>query len=330
MPSYLSPGVYTRETDFSFYIKQISTSACGMMGIAEKGPINKPTLVTSWEQFVRKFGSYIPDSYLAYAARVFFDNGGQVLYVNRIESYDLPTILGSLLAVKAITGLMDREGVYATLTTGTSGTNRITWRAKNTGTAGNSIQIAAVKSGNSTPLSVSVNGQIVTVNLATDVSGNATSTCYQVATAVSNHASASALVEATNVDANVVAPFAATSLTGGQNARNSMNVYALSEGAWGNSISVEVADSTVDPASLFSLTVRYKGDIVESFRDLSMDAAHPSYVEIAINEISEYITVSDSGAPTTSALRRPLAGVFTLSEGFNGIEWVNDSTTSPL
>jgi len=325
MPSYLSPGVYTRETDFSFYIKQISTSACGMIGIAEKGPINSPTLVTSWEQFVRKFGSYIADGYLAYAARAFFDNGGQVLYVNRIESYDWPTDPDSLLACKSMAGLMDREGVAASLTTGTTG-NRITWRAKNTGTAGNSIQIAAVKSGNNTPLSVSVSGLVITVNLATDASGNATSTCSQVVTAVNNHASASALIQATQVDYGVVAPFAATSLTGGQNARNSINFYALSEGTWGNNLSVEIADSTVDSANLFNLTVRYKGDVVESFRDLSMDPAHQSYVGTAINERSEYVTVYDFETATTPALRRPLAGAFALSYGEDGIDYISDSS----
>ena len=49
MGTYLSPGIYTREVDFSFYVKQISTSSCGMVGVAERGPINKPVLVTSWE-----------------------------------------------------------------------------------------------------------------------------------------------------------------------------------------------------------------------------------------------------------------------------------------
>jgi hypothetical protein len=52
-----------------------------MVGITEKGPVNKPVLVTSWEQFINKFGSYINEGYLAYAARSFFDNGGSVLYV---------------------------------------------------------------------------------------------------------------------------------------------------------------------------------------------------------------------------------------------------------
>ena len=84
MPTFLSPDIYAREVDFSHYVKAISTSACGMVGVAERGPINKATLVTSWEQFLNKFGSYTNEGYLAYAARSFFDNGGSVLYVNRI------------------------------------------------------------------------------------------------------------------------------------------------------------------------------------------------------------------------------------------------------
>jgi hypothetical protein len=109
MTAYLSPGVYTRETDFSFYIKQISTSACGMIGVAEKGPVNKPTLVTSWEQFTRKFGSYIADGYLAYAARAFFDNGGGVLWVTRIAHATDPTDPTTITATAASVTLKDRH-----------------------------------------------------------------------------------------------------------------------------------------------------------------------------------------------------------------------------
>src|SRR5512146_1994344 len=108
MPTYLSPGVYTRETDSSFYVKQISTSAAAMVGIAERGPINKPVLVTSWEQFVNQFGSYITTGYLAYAARAFFDNGGAVLYVCRVAHQSDPTDRSTLTAVKSTVTLKNR------------------------------------------------------------------------------------------------------------------------------------------------------------------------------------------------------------------------------
>jgi phage tail sheath protein FI len=112
MPSYLSPGVYPRETDFSFYVKQISTSSAAMVGVAEKGPINKPTLVTSWEQFLKTFGGYINEGYLAYAARSFFDNGGSVLYVCRVAHYADPTDRNTLTGQKAMTKLVSQMDMY--------------------------------------------------------------------------------------------------------------------------------------------------------------------------------------------------------------------------
>ena len=113
MGTYLSPGIYTREVDFSFYVKQISTSSCGMVGVAERGPINKPVLVTSWEQFINKFGSYLQAGYLAYAARAFFDNGGSILFVNRIAHLTDPTDRNTLTAVKAQAVLKDRRAATA-------------------------------------------------------------------------------------------------------------------------------------------------------------------------------------------------------------------------
>jgi phage tail sheath protein FI len=112
MPSYLSPGVYPRETDFSFYVKQISTSSAAMVGVAEKGPINKPTLVTSWEQFLKTFGGYINEGYLAYAARAFFDNGGSVLYVCRVAHYADPTDRNTLTGQKAMSKLVSQMDMY--------------------------------------------------------------------------------------------------------------------------------------------------------------------------------------------------------------------------
>ncbi len=109
MTSYLSAGVAIKETDFSFYVKQISTASCAMVGVAERGPINRPTLVTSWERFTRVFGSFIRSGYLAYAARLFFDNGGSILYVNRIAHLADPSDRHSLTALKSLVDLLDRS-----------------------------------------------------------------------------------------------------------------------------------------------------------------------------------------------------------------------------
>jgi phage tail sheath protein FI len=325
MTAYLSPGVYTRETDFSFYVKQISTSACGMIGIAEKGPINKPTLVTSWEQFVRSFGSYIADGYLAYAARAFFDNGGQVLYVNRVAHYTDPADKATLAAKKASVTLKGRDAAAAALATGTPGTDRITWTAKTPGAAGDAITVALVATGNNTPLSVEVAGQAITVHLATDSGGSATSTVAQVVAAITAHAGASALVTATSTDTGVVTAIAATHLAGGADAQDTLKVSAISEGAWGNGLSVEIANGTLEPTSEFNITVRLNGDVVESFRDLSMDESETNHVELAVNEKSEFITVEDLSATANTAEHRPVAGTFALTLGDDGITGLTDA-----
>ena len=133
MGSYLSPGLYPKETDFSFYVKQISTSVAAMVGIAEKGPINKPVLVTSWEQFTRSFGAYIAESYLAYAARAFFDNGGAVLWVVRVAHYGTITDKSTLAAKRSTAVIPDTQATPVDLF-------RIT--ALNEGSWGDKVSIA--------------------------------------------------------------------------------------------------------------------------------------------------------------------------------------------
>jgi len=81
MAILLSPGVATRETDFSAYIPQISTTVLGMVGTATKGPLNKPTLITNVNQFIDVFGKPSIDSYGQIAALQFLERGNQLWYV---------------------------------------------------------------------------------------------------------------------------------------------------------------------------------------------------------------------------------------------------------
>ena len=325
MTAYLSPGVYTRETDFSFYVKQISTSACAMVGIAEKGPVNKAALVTSWEQFIRKFGSYIVDGYLAYAARAFFDNGGQVLYVTRMAHYTDPTDRATLAAMRATITLKNPLAAAATLTTGSAGTNMVVWTAKAVGSTGNAITIALVVSGTNTPLSVEAAGQAITVRLATNDVGAATSTATQVVSAIGAHAGTSELVTSASDDTGVVEALASTHLAGGRDSTDTLKVSAIDEGKWGNALSVRVEDGTLDPANEFNLVVLHKGETVEVLPNISMDESKPNHVELAINERSDYITVDDLSATTNTAQDRPATGTFALTLGDDGITGLTDA-----
>src|SRR5687768_3876368 len=91
MPEYLAPGVYVEEIQTGPRpIEGVSTSTAGFVGETERGP-TRPTLVTSWQDYSRWYGGYVDrppfnraNHYLPYAARGFFDNGGQRLFVARV------------------------------------------------------------------------------------------------------------------------------------------------------------------------------------------------------------------------------------------------------
>jgi phage tail sheath protein FI len=85
MPNYLHPGVYIEEIERGPRpIEGVPTSVTAFLGETERGPTT-PTMVTSFRDFQRLFGSvFDPEKYMPYAASGFFDNGGGQLYVCRI------------------------------------------------------------------------------------------------------------------------------------------------------------------------------------------------------------------------------------------------------
>lgn len=65
-----------------------AVSVVGFCVSTERGVANQPVRVTSFTQFVERFGSYVPGSFGAYLVKGLFDNGGQTAYVNRIVDPD--------------------------------------------------------------------------------------------------------------------------------------------------------------------------------------------------------------------------------------------------
>lgn len=93
MAEYLAPGVYVEEFDSGAKAMEgVSTSTAGFIGLAQRGPtVGRPVLVTSFGEFQRVFGAFLPSSfkeqrYLAYSVEQFFNNGGSSAYVMRVAS----------------------------------------------------------------------------------------------------------------------------------------------------------------------------------------------------------------------------------------------------
>lgn len=87
MSTYATPGVYFEATDQdSQNLTVLRTDIAAFIGIAQMGPVNVPTPVNSWEQFQSTFGNFLPNGYMAYCAKAFFENGGRTLYGVRIAA----------------------------------------------------------------------------------------------------------------------------------------------------------------------------------------------------------------------------------------------------
>ncbi|WP_149828889.1 phage tail sheath subtilisin-like domain-containing protein [Streptomyces tailanensis] len=100
MPSYLSPGVYVEEVaSGSRPIEGVGTSVAAFVGLAPTGPLNEPTLVTNWSQYVAAFGEFTDGYYLAHSVYGFFNNGGSAAYVVRVGGTDEGASAGAPAAV---------------------------------------------------------------------------------------------------------------------------------------------------------------------------------------------------------------------------------------
>jgi phage tail sheath protein FI len=85
MGVYTTPGVYKEEI-FLLPAVELRTGVPVFLGFAEKGPVNAPQRLTLSNEFEPYFGKPLPHSYLTYAVRGFFQNGGGQCYVVRLDA----------------------------------------------------------------------------------------------------------------------------------------------------------------------------------------------------------------------------------------------------
>ena len=87
MSVYVTPGVYYETVDLDGgQISPLRTDIAAFIGIAERGPLHTPVAVTTWEQFQTVFGNFIPQGYLAYSVKAFFENDGARCHIVRVAA----------------------------------------------------------------------------------------------------------------------------------------------------------------------------------------------------------------------------------------------------
>ena len=143
MAEYLSPGVYIEEQDSSIQpIEGVSTSTTGFVGMTVRGPSSgPPVLVTSFTDFTRAFGSYLPDSttfhdyrYLPHAVQGFFENEGARAYIVRVlgggsaPAVDNGALVGGLLTRLGSNAASGSTQIQLATTRGLTTTSQLTFK----------------------------------------------------------------------------------------------------------------------------------------------------------------------------------------------------------
>lgn len=137
---------------------------------------------------------------------------------------------------------------------------------------------------------------------------------------------ASSTIEIEAAVANAILGFTVGTYTGADaSQQDTLLVTALSDGTWGDSVQVQIAESSIDPDSEFKIIVIEDSIVRESFDNLNFTATSERYAETKINGKSNYIVVEDQLSSSTPPLNRPVQGTESLTGGDDGLIGLSDT-----
>lgn len=238
--------------------------------------------------------------------------------LNRIDGVNIGTVF-------SIVGQGDRA-VYIHGT----GNGAITFTAVLYGTSGNAITVELQNNGVSKSLeTISVTGNAIVIQLATDVGGTITTTGTLLAALCNDDVDISALLGASagGDGSGLIAALGAANLTGGGS--NAYSVVVRVTNIVENTIHITrltTQTGTINPTAPslsrdFKLDVYMGTELKKTHENLSMYSQNESeYFVTVIEEDSDYITLEDEGASVD--ILEPNTEI-TLSGGVNGLTNVN-------
>jgi len=212
---FVSPGVYTTETDLSFVAQSVGVTTLGLVGETLKGPAFEPIFVTSFDEFTTLFGGTSPEKFVntqipkyeaAYIAKSYLQQSNQ-LFVTRIlglSGYDA----GPSWSITTIANV-DPTTVGVNVTTGTA------FEMDFSGSTGGTVNITQdttpdfiwddfglqyqLENGNLSTLEEDISTQLVTIFKDTTLSGTSAYVFGSLSGAVYNDLIADGITGLTNV-----------------------------------------------------------------------------------------------------------------------------------
>ena len=129
----ISPGVFTRENDLSFLPAGVKAIGAAVVGPTEKGPAFVPTVVRSFSEYQRRFGSNDTETYVPQTVREYLKNAGSVT-VTRVlggSGYTFASATNQMIALVITSSVSAAENVLL----------GVVYPSKNTGTPDLSLSI---------------------------------------------------------------------------------------------------------------------------------------------------------------------------------------------
>jgi len=198
MSTFSSSDFQVREADPGIpSITGRTVDIVGLVGVSERGPINQPMLVQSWDEYKRIFGGFTANADLALAAWNFFSevgDGAKECWFSRVTHYS-----GSVTTSAAATLTLNTTDV------GTVALPTLKVDGKTHGTYANGIKIRVVDAtdGNAAHFGLQVEVLGVAVEVFQNLSMDDADAVNYVETVVNMDGTGSSLVKVTDLDAGL-------------------------------------------------------------------------------------------------------------------------------
>jgi hypothetical protein len=307
----VSPGVLARENDQSFITQQPVQVGAAIVGPTVKGPVETPTIVTTYSDYQNRFGttfdsgSEVFSYFTSIAAYNYFNNGGNTLLVTRVVSESAAWNYATASVASKEEGVLEVavDALLTSITVNPTDCDAATYTTValtgGTGTGALATVICASGVGTST---------ITSITITTPGTGYVAGDSLTIAALDLGTGSSAVTIVLNSADIVDGAPaFTLESIDKGSIFNNSGSLVSssLSSGSDDN-IRWQIAGRN-ESSGTFSLVIRRGNDtannpvVLEQFNNLSLDPNQPNFISAVIgdnkfnyNSSENYLEVSGS------------------------------------
>ena len=306
----ISPGVLARENDQSQVTRGPISVGAAIIGPSIKGPVEVPTVVTSYSQYLAIFGGSVTSGSQQYsylnqiAANNYFRQGGSSLLVTRVVSGSFSSatsqqlhsnnesgIVGPVTATSSLS--LNSFNISSSVGNGPSGTQQ----AVGTGGNGTGLQLTASFSTSASISSITLQG-----GTGYQSGDQVTFTSQSLSSNLGNGTDLVITLSAANLEPGDT-PFTLSTISQGvimNSTGSELSGGALASGSSDN-VRWEITNANTSSGT-FSIAIRRGDDthnqksVLETFNNVSLDPKAPNYIEAVIgNSYSQITTDSSTG-----------------------------------